>query len=401
MISWPITPTMMIMTTALIWTRQARPLTRTAVTSFARMATCAGFTAVSWVAGLSSVKNAKYVWLSDVKWQQREERRVDAFQHASVNALLQVESTGPGGSEGMFCAKRQRLSPDIHEGLSARQRRLRRHDKLSSLAYDDGDLDDDRADDGAAEDLTSQSAATLALSLLVPVLSARGLLESEQLKQTFRHPHLTALNRTALALIESEHEMYGAIGRCFGSMERFFEAQPHCARSASGSTDGGERIDTMDGVPPLTNIHSLFVTPEGLRVPAHDQHESGEEMVLSADEQRDILYGGLECLNELYADSREYMERLEDVRLMLADVKRNRTQMWDVLRRWALQREAEDFEARQRYRRSRVANDGQFDSSVRPPREESALERDMEAAGRPSNEWTSSQRSRGKRRVRS
>ena len=63
-----------------------------------------------------------------------------------------------------------------------------------------------------------------------------------------------------------------------------------------------------------------------------------------------MVYAGLECLNDLYLDSREYMDRLEEIREMLADVRRNRSAMWDVLRTWALQRDKEDMQVAGLYR---------------------------------------------------
>ncbi|KAE8229773.1 hypothetical protein CF326_g5249 [Tilletia indica] len=66
------------------------------------------------------------------------------------------------------------------------------------------------------ENLTSTS---LAPTLLRPVLTPLALLESQTLRHTFRNPHIGALSKTALDLIESESVVSKALGRCFAAIE--------------------------------------------------------------------------------------------------------------------------------------------------------------------------------------
>ncbi len=66
-----------------------------------------------------------------------------------------------------------------------------------------------------------------------------------------------------------------------------------------------------------------------------------ETTLLPAPEQRSIVLAALECLHDLAADSREYVERLEEVRSRLAAVKRRRAQVWNAVRQWALDRDLE------------------------------------------------------------
>ncbi|WFD33733.1 hypothetical protein MCUN1_000548 [Malassezia cuniculi] len=109
------------------------------------------------------------------------------------------------------------------------------------------------------------------------------------------------------------------------------------------------------------NVEALLDTeasmPDGLggiyrphkRLRAQDLKETAE--------QRDVVYTGLECLNDLLLDSKEYMDRLEEIRQMLADVRRNRSAMWDILRTWALQRDKEDMNASGLYRDRNIRQD--------------------------------------------
>lgn len=347
--------------------------------------------------------------------QEREERRIDAFQHASVEALLEAEAHMPGGLGGIWREpprfKRRRV------GLPTARRNKLRTDSLDP----ENDLLGDDLDE---EERLSLSAATLAPSLLLPVLSPRDLLQSKLLKQIFCNPHITALSRTALDLRESEHAMNRALGRCFGAMERIFDSDPReLDTTAIGSLHkpqeeseelapvsgaraveqeskkanaaqeeahaGSEAMEQdpvpeetkeepvqkqdepvqppsesrappppgpMDITPPLAQINNLFLTKEGLTIPVPESMgEAGEgnTLTLSEEDQREIVYGSLESLNDLYSDSREYMERLEEVRAMLADVEWHRGHIWNILRSWASKKDNEEYQATKMYRDAR------------------------------------------------
>lgn len=305
----------------------------------------------------------------------RYHNRVDSFQHANVESLLDTESTIPGGLGGVYRQKRRRMLPS--RATNYEYQDINRGDKISLYA------------------------STLAPTLLLPVLSARGLLESQTLKHNFRSPHITALSRTAQDLKTSENVLSRSMGRCFASMERIFrvddsnitypkysqdvnaeaeQSQPqslfseHMQESQQSQNIQAEKalpngfskktpnctgshipflgVDT-DGTPPLSQIDKLFITPQGLTLPVYDGNEGSSDragaevhsVTFSVAEQREAVYAGLEALNDLYLDSREYMDRLEDIRLMLADVRRNRSAVWDILRLWALHRDQEDLRA--------------------------------------------------------
>lgn len=315
---------------------------------------------------------------------------MDAFQHANVDALLETESLLPGGMGNIWRENVKSKRPSTQPNGARKQSRTRAWNPRSRDELIGSNL-------GNAE-LSSLNGSSMALPMLVPVLSARELLQSKLLKQTFRNPHLTALNRTALNLLESEHTMNCALGRCFSTMERMFDG-PLGEQDAETSKHNDP---PMDIVPPLVHINDLFITKEGLHVPTGSSTESDTTTLISVEEQREILHSSLESLNELYADSREYMEQLEEVRLLLADVRRNRTHMWDIMRRWALRRENQDYQASQQYRRSR--SDLQKNDYGSKPYDESTqsdgIPNTNEARGNQSRrDWNSpSSRSRGKKR---
>ena len=346
---------------------------------------------------------------------RRSDQKVDAYQHVSVEGLLDTEASMPGGMGGPW---RTAMPPKRRLGRTSR--------RLSKYPLDKHGNFVPTIEFMSEEEKMALNAATLAPSLLRPVMSARGLLESKTLKQNFRNPHVTALSRTALDLCESESLLNQALGRCFGVMERIHglraqdltaskmqaQAQEESMDVVSGPTEHSEaahattesadnRVENSlepkpdeqahtseptaqegpsasqamqneyanhytaptdqtegfaapDVTPPLALLDSLFITPEGLTLPASPQQRDGhapeqggdaKTTTFSAAEQREIVYASLECLNDLYSDSTEYMERLHEVREMLADVRRNRSAIWNVLRRWALQRDEEDKRA--------------------------------------------------------
>ncbi|WFD05936.1 hypothetical protein MVES1_001272 [Malassezia vespertilionis] len=314
---------------------------------------------------------------ADHELQERENLRVNAYQRANVQAMLDAESLMPGGMGSMFRENGWHKRP--------------RSGKSGARMWDPSLTNDLLGDDLNQEKRNALSAASLAPSLLLPVLSARALLESKLLKHNFRDPHLTALSRTALDLRESEHVMYRALGRCFGAMERIFYTDPRemsytkagslgspppevqeevrddAQREgiAQGHVNAGANAETkiknakkraasamepMDITPPLSQINNIFITKKGLAVPI--QENAGEEArttTISPEEQRDIVYASLEYLNDLHSDGREYMERLDEIRSMLADAKWSRSQLWSILRRWALQRDSDDAQMSQMY----------------------------------------------------
>lgn len=233
------------------------------------------------------------------------------------------------------------------------------------------------------------TSTALAPALLRPVQTPRALLESHTLRHTFRNPHIAALSKTALDLRESEGGLGRALGRCFAELERFDwlpedegegaeeeegDASMH-SLSGAGASNGeasssrkrrsvrgpidadaigaeGTNLTSDELNPSFGRLDELFVTPGGLPIPLGSDPNAppaplGEDAsapppaqaVLSVTQQRDVVRAALDCLHELGADSREYVERLDEVRARLAAVKRERAIVWDALRSWALSRE--------------------------------------------------------------
>lgn len=59
-------------------------------------------------------------------------------------------------------------------------------------------------------------------------------------------------------------------------------------------------------------------------------------MLLTPANQRDILLASMSCLQELEADSSEYLERLQEIRSRLTEVARRRDQVWRAIKLWSV-----------------------------------------------------------------
>ncbi|SPO24840.1 uncharacterized protein UTRI_01833_B [Ustilago trichophora] len=337
----------------------------------------------------------------------RVRHRVEAMQKDNVRALLSAMPEEDKAMLAQFPALRYGLIPSDAPSNARRDARGRLlPSDISEAARIDAELGLDGGSAGPSgsrlqrpEHLTSTS---LAPTLLKPAITPRQLLTSHTLRHTFRNPHIAALGKTALDLIESEGVVGRAVGRCWAAMERGgWNEDPEpkgdeldgveATEVQNGISANGMDIDGSDAETParhvngdvasssmfgspidnpaLSHLDKLFVTKQGLAIPRLDDmgqpifvppspstqaaraqtgmaEEAASEAViettlLPAPEQRSIVLAALECLHDLAADSREYVERLEEVRSRLAAVKRRRAQVWNAVRQWALDKDIE------------------------------------------------------------
>ena len=338
----------------------------------------------------------------------RVRHRVEAMQKDNVRALLSAMPEEDKAMLAQFPVLRNGLIPSDAPNNARRDARGRLlPSDVSEAARIDAELGLDGGSAGPSgsrlerpEHLTSTS---LAPTLLKPAVTPRQLLTSHTLRHTFRNPHIAALGKTALDLIESEGVVGRAVGRCWAAMERGgwnVDPEPkadevEAAELQNGVAANGMDVDGSDAEssarhpngegtangassamfgtaidnPALSHLDKLFVTRQGLAIPRLDdmgqpifvppspatqsaRAQSGmaedaaneaviETTLLPAPEQRSIVLAALECLHDLAADSREYVERLEEVRSRLAAVKRRRAQVWNAVRQWALDKDIE------------------------------------------------------------
>jgi hypothetical protein len=100
--------------------------------------------------------------------------------------------------------------------------------------------------------------------------------------------------------------------------------------------------------PELSLLERLFITPSGVTYPVLPPSATGTPAAagsggppsihMNVELQKETLYRGMDALGELLADSREYVERLEEVRERLAGVGRGRRRVWREIRERVVER---------------------------------------------------------------
>jgi len=155
---------------------------------------------------------------------------------------------------------------------------------------------------------------------------------------SFRTHLLDDLQQTTDNLIEGETTLKRALGRLWVVLSEDHEAGGDLAKREEVDEDDAmferERRHTSrlssDFSPSLRN---LFLTPfpNGGTAIFEPSHFGSPQM------QLDNLEKSLSCLRELADDSREYVERLGEIREDLGDVRRQRNLVWKKVRENALE----------------------------------------------------------------
>jgi len=151
---------------------------------------------------------------------------------------------------------------------------------------------------------------------------------------SFRSNLLDELEHATNSLIEGEAIMKRALGRLWqvidedaGKRHRVEEVIPK--REEADGNVGEDGLDSgLSRSPELVpNAHKLFLSYAHDGPPVLDpSHFASPQM------QQDTLEKSLATLRELQDDDREYVERLEEIREGLGDVRFQRNMVWDMIR---------------------------------------------------------------------
>lgn len=155
---------------------------------------------------------------------------------------------------------------------------------------------------------------------------------------SFRSHLLDELENATNSLIEGEAIMKRALGRLWqvinedaGGGQRVEEVIPKREEA-----DGNVGEDDLDGrlvrsPDIIPNAHKLFLSYAHDGPPVLDpSHFASPQM------QQDTLEKSLATLRELQDDDREYVERLEEIREGLGDVRSQRNMVWEMIREKAI-----------------------------------------------------------------
>ncbi|KIM48375.1 hypothetical protein M413DRAFT_440104 [Hebeloma cylindrosporum] len=157
---------------------------------------------------------------------------------------------------------------------------------------------------------------------------------------TFRSSLLDELEHATNGLIEGEATMKQALGRLWQVMSEDPDRKEGNASLVPKREDEDEDPDDLDDqarrvarAPDLTpSTHKIFLLSYPSDAPTnHDpSHFTAPEIQLNT------LEKNLATLRELQDDGREYVERLEEIREALGDVRAQRNTIWNAVRERAI-----------------------------------------------------------------
>ncbi|KAK0473258.1 hypothetical protein IW261DRAFT_1553160 [Armillaria novae-zelandiae] len=156
---------------------------------------------------------------------------------------------------------------------------------------------------------------------------------------TFRSSLLEELEQSTNSLIEGEANMKKALGRLWEVISEDAEPEPTDAsvvtKREDEDGDSPEDVDRARRIaraPDLTPpIHKLFLFSYSSEPPVHEPSHFA-----SPETQQDNLERSIGVLRELQDDGREYVERLQEIREGLGEIKAQRNGVWQMVRERAL-----------------------------------------------------------------
>jgi hypothetical protein len=155
---------------------------------------------------------------------------------------------------------------------------------------------------------------------------------------SFRSSLLDELEYATNNLIEGEATMRKALGRLWQVIAEDSEARagdtaviPKREEVDDNANEEDERERRIARAPDLTPaIHKLFLSERSPAVMFEPSHFVTPEV------QLDRLEKSVAIIRELQDDGREYVERLEEIREGLGDVRAQRNVIWDMVREHAV-----------------------------------------------------------------
>lgn len=154
--------------------------------------------------------------------------------------------------------------------------------------------------------------------------------------QAFRSKLLDEMEQSTNGIIESEGILRRALGRLWQAISEDPDApvgdvDVTLKREDEDMTEEDDRQRRLARAPNLMpTTHKLFLT----RFPVDSN--SGFEHPPSIETQTDNMEKSFAVLREFQDDGREYVERLEEIRDGIGDVRRQRDAIWDIVRQKAI-----------------------------------------------------------------
>ena len=188
-------------------------------------------------------------------------------------------------------------------------------------------------------------------------LSFTSFVMDKAVTHSFRTPLLDDLELATDGLIEGEATLRRALGKLWRVMHTDPDTPSYDGPSPSSSSarkldphqdslGGGDEIEQEDYISRAPNLdapisHKIFLTTyadmEAADPSAYDPAHAHSHSHFAAPEvQLDSLEKSLATLRELQDDTREYVERLQEIREVLGETRAHRAIAWDLVRDKAL-----------------------------------------------------------------
>ncbi|KIK71324.1 hypothetical protein GYMLUDRAFT_150145, partial [Collybiopsis luxurians FD-317 M1] len=177
-------------------------------------------------------------------------------------------------------------------------------------------------------------------------LSYSSFVMDKSVTHTFRSNLLDELENATNGLIEGEATMRRALGRLWQVMNEDPSPKPMDTMDSSVMTKKEDeemdeelseetaRAKRLARAPDLTPpIHKLFL----FQYPNNSSLYGEQSHFTTPESQQVNLERAMAVLRELQDDGREYVERLEEIREGLGDIKAHRNGIWDMVRERAVQ----------------------------------------------------------------
>ncbi|KAJ8084310.1 hypothetical protein AAF712_001118 [Marasmius tenuissimus] len=163
-----------------------------------------------------------------------------------------------------------------------------------------------------------------------PHISYSSFVMDKAVTRTFRSKLLDELEQATNGLIEGEATMKRALGRLWQVMSE--DPDHNNPVIPKREDEEPEANPQASNVPDLTPpIHKLFfVYPNSSSVYGEQSHFT------SPQHQQENLERAMAVLRELQNDGREYVERLQEIREGLGDIRAHRDGIWDMVRERAV-----------------------------------------------------------------
>lgn len=169
-------------------------------------------------------------------------------------------------------------------------------------------------------------------------LSYTSFVLDKSVTHTYRSSILDEQEQATNTLIEGEAAFRRALGRLFQVMSEDPDKTPTGAdmvpKREDEEGDEGDKDRRLARAPDLSPItHKLFLTRYGAQSEA--PYETSQ--FTQPDVQQENLEKSLAVLRDLQDDQREYVERLEEIRETLGEVRTQRDAVWNLVRKKAIE----------------------------------------------------------------